>query len=359
MDQEYQMVEISRCVVRDGINARTRGLGDITGLRERIKAQGILQPILGRVIDDESKSVEIYAGFRRLACAQELEMPFVPVIVKNKSEVNMVQMLLANVAENGDKMDLNPVDEALRYDGLQREHGMAIDMISSALGVRKNHIENRLRLLKLNLPVREAVHSDLISVSAAFDIDRLPKNLQEKYIGIALGLKGQKLTAKIDKEIEKIQSKLDMGEKEKEPVDPAAVEENIKRIKKANSIICSGLGYDEQETKRVKEINYKPLDDDDVRTLAKLLDDCADNVKEDIVINEKAQEEILDWVEKGKDDMYLDESRPIVQQAIARAIVDRAYEIAQSKLSDAGKKAKVTFDAAIESLNEFYAKDEG
>jgi ParB family chromosome partitioning protein len=357
MGNSYETIDIERCLEVDGFNARTKGLGDISDLVESIKAQGILQPLLGKDRQNAENQVEIYAGFRRLAAAKKLGLKVVPVILKPRRDITRVQMLLANVAENVPRANLNPVDEALRFEYLQKEHKMGTDNICASLGVKKSYVEKRMRLLKLNLVVREAVHLDKISISAAFDIDRLPKNLQERYVEIALGLKGQKLTDKIDKELEKIQAKLAKTEPTKK-VDPAAAKENVRRIRKANAILCAGLGYTETETQQVKEVNYTPLDDDDLRVVAKLQDDCADQVAEDVGMNEKAQEEIVRWVESGKDGMVLDESRPVVQQALIRAIAGTASEIAMGKAQETNKRAKVTYDMALEALNEYFGEEE-
>lgn len=358
MANSYEMVDIDRCLEVDGFNARTKGLGDISELVASIKAQGILQPLLGKDRQNKEKHIEIYAGFRRLAAAKKLGLKEVPVITKSRRDITRVQMLLANVAENVPRANLNPVDEALRFEHLQKDQKMATDAICASLGVKKTYVEKRMRLLRLNLVVRDAVHFDQISIGAAFDIDRLPKNLQEKYVQIAFGLRGQKLTDKIDKELEKIQAKLDGTGPKETPADPAAAKLNIKRIKKANSILCSGLGYKETETQQVKEVNYTPLDDDDLRVVAKLQDDCADQVADDVSMNEKAQEEIVKWVENGKKGMVLDENRPIVQQALIRSIAGTASEIAMGKVQGTNKRAKVTFEMVIEALNEYFGEEE-
>jgi len=355
MGSELKKILIERCVADDEFNTRKRGLGDITDLVASISAIGVQQPLLGKAKENKAGEVEIYAGFRRLAAATEAGLKEVPVLISKRRGVTRKQMLVTNVTENLQREDLNPIDEGFAMQRLQTEHQMSTDEICAQLGVKKSRVENRFRLLKLKDIVRDGVHDGRITIKAAFEIERLPVDKQDKYVEIAEELSGNKLSALIDKELEKIQKKI-QGTDKKPPPDPAAVTEHFKLIKKTSSVLCAGLGYDEAATKEVKGISFRPMDPDNVTVLAKFFDDLAETVEDEVAFNEKAQEEIVSLVESSGEagkKMY-DTEGPVFRAALIRAIGERAEELAKERAEASGKRPKVTFALAKEVLEEFF-----
>ena len=362
MAAELVQVPIDKCVADDEFNTRKRGSGDLTNLIESIKAIGIKEPLLGKDKENKEDQVEIFAGFRRLAAAKEAGLTTVPVLVHKRREVTKKDMLLFNITENIQREDLNPIDEAFAMQRLQIDHQMATEDICAKLGLKKSHVEARFRLLKLHAVVLDAVHDSRITVTAALEIDRLPVEKQPKFVDIAEEMSGTKLAQLINKELEKLQRKIEGTEKKEKTTDSssAAMIENIKLIRKASMVVCDGIGYDEEGKSKVKSVSYKVLDPDDVSVLAKFYDDLADLVPSDIEINEKAKEEVVALVESAgevQNKMYCTDS-PAFRQAMLKVITDRAQEIAEEAAKTTGKRAKVTYAIMREASDEFFVEYE-
>ncbi len=356
MIRDFQMVPIENCVAIEEFNTRTKGLGDITDLTESIKAVGILEPILGKDKENGNKEIEVYAGFRRLAAAQAAELAEVPVLITPRRRVTRKQMLLGNVAENVHREDLNPVDEAYAMKRLHEEHEMSLDDIALELGLKKARVKSRFKLLRLNPVVLEAVHVERIAISAAMDINRLPIEKQAKYITVAEDLRGTKLTTLINKELEKIEKQTEMAPKETKPKEEtpiADVTEHVRLIRSCSSVICSSLGYNEQEKQDVKDVDFRPLESDDLKRVAKLFDGVADLMPDKVAVNEKVNEEIVKIVETDLS-TKLDAEAPVVRQAFIQMILERSKELAIEKAAGSGKRPKVTFVLAKEAIAEFF-----
>ena len=355
-----QMVPIELCVAIDEFNTRTQGVGDVSELVESIKAVGILEPLLGKDKENGDKEIEIYAGFRRLAAAIGAELKEVPILVTPRRRVTRKQMLLGNVAENVHREDLNVMDEAYALQRLHEEHEMSLDDISLELGLKKQRVKARFKLLKLNTSIRDAVQGERITINAAFDINRLPVEKQAKYITVAEDLRGFKLTTLIDKELEKLERQAEVkGTEKKEPKEPttaADITEHVRLIRSCSTIICKELGYDEKQLQEIKDVDFRALEEDHVKTVAKLFDGMADLIPEDIDVNEKAGSEITSMVETHLGS--LDKDSPIVRQAVAKAIKERAEELAVEKAAGTGKRPKVTFVLAKEALGDFFTDPE-
>ena len=352
MAVEYRVVLISNCIALPDFNTRTRGLGDLFELTESIKSLGIKEPLLGKEKDGEE--VEIYAGFRRLAAAQAAGLLEVPVMVHRKKDLSKKQMLLCNVTENVQREELNPIDEALAYARLQQEHQMGTEEIAASLGIKVARIQQRFRLLKLSDVVREAVHEGRIAMSAALEIDRLPKEKHGKFVDIATELSSIKLISMINKELEKVQKKIEgIDPKEpKEEADPNEVTENIRAAKKCISVICTGLGWKGEEVDQIKDVDLRVLTPEHLLSLMKFLQAISENVAEDIEINEKAQEEIITTVEGMKYSLNME--HPVVRNSLIRAIGTFAMSIAKDKVADSGKRPKVTYAVGKEAIEAFF-----
>ena len=129
----------------------------IKSLADSISKFGILQPIL---VQKNDNYYEIIAGERRWRAALEAGLKEVPVIIKNLSKVETVEIALI---ENIQREDLNPIEEARAYDRLVREFGL--DQLSIAMRVSKNRstVANSLRLLKLSDEVQQMLVSGELS----------------------------------------------------------------------------------------------------------------------------------------------------------------------------------------------------
>jgi len=352
-----QQVELGLIVAPEDFNTR-RSLGDLTDLMSSIQSRGIDTPLLGKDKENGTGEIELFAGFRRYAAAKELGLKTVPVRVWPRRAIAKQQMLIANIVENVQREDLNPVDEALAFQRLQDEHKLGVDEIAAQLGMKKARVMKRLRILHLEEPLKEAIHLGEISVASAFEIDRLPKDKQKKYLSLAKDFNGSKLVKMIDVELEKMQGQLNLEKKEKKEKPEGDKSEYTKKIRKCANVIAVGLGYEEVDREAVKAIDFKVLDETDLPVVTRLFDDLSSLVEDDIEVNEKAKEAFIQTVEGAaqSNGMTLNLEHPEVRQFLIKSLLENAKEKAKEAASGSSKRPKVTFVLAQEIIESFYKK---
>ena len=118
-------------------------------LAESIKQHGIIQPL---VVVKKDKHYEIVTGERRWRAAQLAGLKTVPVVVKNLTEQEIMEISLI---ENIQREDLNPIEEAMAYQRLMQEFHMKQDEISQKVCKSRAAIANSIRLLKLDKDVQQ------------------------------------------------------------------------------------------------------------------------------------------------------------------------------------------------------------
>lgn len=121
-------------------------------LAASITEKGILQPVLVRRAGEETNEYQIVAGERRWRAAQMAGVHSIPVIIKDLTDAETLEVALI---ENVQRTDLNPVDEARGYQALIKEFSYTQDELSKIIGKSRSHIANALRLLALPTSVCE------------------------------------------------------------------------------------------------------------------------------------------------------------------------------------------------------------
>lgn len=134
--------------------------GAIDGLVESIRQQGILQPLLVRAHPDDANAYEIVAGERRWRAAQRAQLHEVPVIVKDLTDTETLEIALI---ENIHREDLTPLEEAEGYQRLIEEFGHTQDALAKSVGKSRSHVANMLRLLNLPEELKSMLDDGLIS----------------------------------------------------------------------------------------------------------------------------------------------------------------------------------------------------
>lgn len=114
-------------------------------LAESIKQYGILQPL---VVSDKKDYYEIIAGERRWRAAKMAGLKEVPVIIKELSEQEIVEISLI---ENIQREDLNPIEEAMAFKRLLEEFHLKQDEVAERVSKSRTAVTNVMRLLKLSL----------------------------------------------------------------------------------------------------------------------------------------------------------------------------------------------------------------
>tara|TARA_Y100000590_G_scaffold434101_1_gene551921 strand:- start:5019 stop:5930 length:912 start_codon:yes stop_codon:yes gene_type:complete len=129
-------------------------------LSNSIKTHGILQPILVRKSISGPEQYEIIAGERRWRAAQKAGLERVPVIIKEFSDS---QLLEVAIIENIQREDLSAIEEAIGYKNLLEKFSYTQSAISKITGSSRSHIANTLRLLNLPLEVQEYIKNGSLS----------------------------------------------------------------------------------------------------------------------------------------------------------------------------------------------------
>lgn len=130
-------------------------------LAESIKQFGLLQPIL---VQDRKTYYEIIAGERRWRAAKKAGLKEVPVIIRNYTEQEIVEISLI---ENIQREDLNPIEEAQAYKRLLTEFNLKQDEVAERVSKSRTAVTNSMRLLKLCDDVQQMIIDDMISTGHA------------------------------------------------------------------------------------------------------------------------------------------------------------------------------------------------
>ena len=133
-------------------------------LARSIKANGVIQPIVVRKVDD---GYRIIAGERRWRAAQRAGLTRVPVVIKEIPAGKDARLLELALIENLQREDLNPIDEAAAYEKLSNEFHLTQEAIAAVVGKDRSSVANHLRLLKLPHEVRAEVASGRLSMGHA------------------------------------------------------------------------------------------------------------------------------------------------------------------------------------------------
>ncbi|MGN8647649.1 ParB/RepB/Spo0J family partition protein [Gracilibacillus sp. HCP3S3_G5_1] len=130
----------------------------IEELKESVLQHGILQPLIVR---KSIRGYEIVVGERRFRAAKEANLETIPVIVKELTDEQMMELALL---ENIQREDLTPIEEATAYDRLINELGTTQDQLAKRLGKSRSHIANLVRLLSLPDDVIAQINNGLLSM---------------------------------------------------------------------------------------------------------------------------------------------------------------------------------------------------
>ena len=130
-------------------------------LAESIKQFGVLQPLLVQKKDDY---YEIIAGERRWRASKLAGVKEIPVIVKNFSEQEAVEISLI---ENIQRENLNPIEEAAAYKRLMEEFHLKQDTIAERVAKSRTAVTNSMRLLKLDERVQQMLIDEMLTTGHA------------------------------------------------------------------------------------------------------------------------------------------------------------------------------------------------
>ena len=207
-------------------------------LADSIRQFGLLQPIL---VQDKKDHYEIIAGERRWRASKLAGLKEVPVIIRNYSSQEIVEISLI---ENIQRQDLNPIEEAKAYQRLLTEFGLKQDDVAKRVSKSRTAVTNSLRLLKL----KETVQQMLIEGTLSMGHARALLAIEDEDLQIAIAQKviDEKLSVrdveKLVKNLDKPQSKT--KEKEANPALDAIYQDIGEKLKKqlSTKVTVSGKG---------------------------------------------------------------------------------------------------------------------
>jgi ParB family chromosome partitioning protein len=154
---------------------------DLDQLVDSVKEAGIVTPLL---VSRQGAGYRLIAGERRWRAAQKAGLDRVPVIVREASDREMLELALI---ENLHRKDLNPIEEAMAYRRLLDEAGTTQEDIAKRLGRDRSTVSNSLRLLTLSRSIQQDVMEGRLSmgharVIAGIKDESLRKNLRNLII---------------------------------------------------------------------------------------------------------------------------------------------------------------------------------
>lgn len=197
-------------------------------LAESIKEHGVIQPLL---VQKEKDYYKIIAGERRWRAAKKAGLKEVPVIIKDYTEQQIVEISLI---ENIQREDLNPIEEAMAYKKLSEEFKLKQDEVAERVSKSRAAITNSMRLLKLDERVQGLLIEDMISTGHARAL--LAITDKEEQYNMALRIFDEKISVReTEKMVQAYNNPKEPKRKENEISESEQVvyqniEENLKEI---------------------------------------------------------------------------------------------------------------------------------
>ena len=222
-------------------------------LADSIKQFGLLQPIL---VQDRKDYYEIIAGERRWRAAKLAGLKEVPVIIRNYTEQEIVEISLI---ENIQREDLNPIEEAQAYKRLLTEFHLKQDEVAERVSKSRAAVTNSIRLLKLNEEVQRMVVDEMISTGHARALLAV-ENPEEQY-NLAQRIFDEKLSVR---DVEKLVKNLHKPAKPKKVNDKTMqviyqdIEEKLKQ-KLGRKVIVTSKGEGSGKIE-IEFYNHEDLD---------------------------------------------------------------------------------------------------
>ena len=170
------------CIHTSRTNPRKRF--DEAALREladSIRTHGVLQPILVRKRPKTTNVYELVAGERRWRAAKEAGLAEIPAVVRDLSDLEVLEIQLV---ENLERKDLHPLEEADGYRALHEKYGYTVETIAAKLGRSRKYVYDRIKLLQLTEEAREAFLEERITAGHAILLARLKPADQKRAMDV-------------------------------------------------------------------------------------------------------------------------------------------------------------------------------
>ena len=221
-------------------------------LAASIRGKGIIQPLVVRVMNGGG-SYQIVAGERRWRAAQMAQLHRVPVVVRDFSDEEVLEIA---IIENIQRADLNAVEEALGFRQLMETYGHTQEKLAEALSKSRSHVANTMRLLALPDSVLSMIRSGKLTAGHARALIGTPDPhaLAVKVVGGGLSVRAaEKLARAVVSDKPARPSKSGASEKD---ADTRAIEADLG----ANIGMSVSIEHDSSGEGGVLLVRYKSLD---------------------------------------------------------------------------------------------------
>tara|TARA_Y100000996_G_C22422775_1_gene602159 strand:+ start:74 stop:907 length:834 start_codon:yes stop_codon:yes gene_type:complete len=180
---------------------------ELNELANSIKNQGLIQPLIVRVLEDNQ--YQIIAGERRWRASQIAGLHELDCVIRDLQDTEVLE---AALIENIQREDLNVIEEANAYKGLIQLKNMTNEALAKKIGKSSSHVSNILRLLELEKDIQDMVIEGDITMGHARALIGVPNALEK-----AKEIVNKNLSVR---EVEKITSEFKKNKKTKQPKDP-------------------------------------------------------------------------------------------------------------------------------------------
>ena len=194
-------------------------------LADSIKQYGVIQPL---IVQKKADHYEIIAGERRWRAAKMAGIKEIPVIIKDYSDQQVMEISLI---ENIQREDLNPIEEAMAYKNLMEEFHLKQDEIAEKVSKSRTAVTNSMRLLKLDKRVQQMMIDDMISAGHARTLITIED--PDVQYNIATKIFDEKLSVRETEKMVKLLQKPEVKKEKAEKVNSFIykdIEEKIKAI---------------------------------------------------------------------------------------------------------------------------------
>ena len=227
----------------------------ISELAASISQKGVLQPLLVRKHPEIDGAYEIIAGERRWRASQEAQLHEIPIIVKDFSDSEALEV---GLVENLQRQDLSPIEEADGYQRLLEEFGHTQVDMATIVGKSRSHVSNTLRLLTLPKVIQLMIEEGSLTAGHARTLTSLddPLKVAKKIVKDGLNVRqAEKLVKKAG-----AQSEPSAG-----PTSPAKDADTVALERNMTALLGLQVDITSRVEGGVLNIHYKTLDQlDDV-----------------------------------------------------------------------------------------------
>ncbi|MCP3026969.1 ParB/RepB/Spo0J family partition protein [Halobacillus sp. A5] len=258
-DEQFLEVKVKDCRPNPYQPRKQFSEEAIEELSQSIQEHGILQPLIVR---KSIKGYEIVAGERRYRAAKAADLEKVPVIVKDMTDEQMMEVALL---ENLQRENLTPIEEAKAYQSLISTLEVTQDVLAKRLGKSRSHIANSVRLLGLAPEIIEKINEGVLSMGHGRAL---------------LGLKDQSKSAAVIERIESERLNVRQTEKLIAELNERKAKKKTRRpekdifIKEREDTLRERLGTDVtiHKGKKKGKIEIEFFDNDDLERILNWLD---------------------------------------------------------------------------------------